>query len=160
MPLTNTGDMRSAHPELTALLQGTVEPMGYELVGVQLVQPGQGGAILRVFIDHADGITVEDCEVVSRQVSGLLDVEDPVSGQYDLEVSSPGLDRPLFTAAQLQRFTGERALVRLDAKLDGRRRFDGTLRGIDEGRLRMEIDGEVYALPLEMIESARLVPEF
>jgi ribosome maturation factor RimP len=152
--------MRLAHPELTALLQATVEPMGYELVGVQLVQPGAGAAVLRVFIDHVDGITLDDCETVSRQVSGLLDVEDPIPGHYDLEVSSPGLDRPLFTGEQLKRFTGQRARVRLDAKLDGRRHFVGTLRGVDAGRLTIEVDGEVFALPLEMIDSARLVPEF
>ncbi len=160
MPLTKHGEMRLAHPELTALLQGTVEPLGYELAGVQLAQPDRGAAVLRVFIDKADGITLEDCEAVSRQISGLLDVEDPISGHYDLEVSSPGLDRPLFTAEQLQRFTGERARVRLDAKLDERRRFDGVLRGVDAGRLHIEVEGNVYALPLEMIDSARLVPEF
>jgi ribosome maturation factor RimP len=160
MPLTNQGDMRLAHPELTALLRATVEPMGYELVGVQLVQPGGRMAVLRVFIDHVDGITLDDCEAVSRQLSGLLDVEDPIPGHYDLEVSSPGLDRPLFTAEQLQRFTGERARVRLDAMVDGRRRFDGILRGVDAGRLHIEADGEVFSLPLEMIDSARLVPEF
>jgi ribosome maturation factor RimP len=160
MRLTKPGEMRLAHPELDALLRATVEAMGYELVGVELVQPGSGTAVLRILIDHVDGITLGDCEAVSRQISGLLDVEDPISGHYDLEVSSPGLDRPLFTGEQLQRFTGERARVRLDAKLDGRRRFDGVLRGVDAGRLYIEADGEVFALPLEMIDSARLVPEF
>lgn len=149
-----------AHPELTALLRTTVEPMGYELVGVQQVRPATGSALLRVYIDREDGITLDDCEAVSRQLSGLLDVEDPIPGHYDLEVSSPGLDRPLFNAEQLERFSGARARVRLDAKLDGRRSFDGILRGIDVGRLRIEVDGEDFELPLEMIDSARLVPEF
>jgi ribosome maturation factor RimP len=152
--------MRSADPALAALVESVVVPMGYEALGVELIQPGAGSMILRVYIDHERGITLEDCEAVSRQLSGVFDVEDPVSGHYDLEVSSPGLDRPLFTAEHFMRYRGNRARVRLSTKLDGRRRFDGILAGIEDAAVLIDVDGERFALPLDAIESARLVPEF
>jgi ribosome maturation factor RimP len=145
---------------LTRLARSVVEPLGYELVGVEYFQRGKLGGVLRVYIDHADGITLDDCAAVSRQLSGVLDVEDPIKGHYDLEVSSPGLDRPLFGVEQYERFRGHRAKVRLAAKLEGRRNFAGVLAGVDQGALLLEEDGETIVLPLEMIESARLVPEF
>ena len=89
--------MRRANDRLTTLVRSVVEPMGYEALGIEHASAGSAQAVLRVYIDHANGITVDDCEAVSRQLSSVLDVEDPISGHYDLEVSSPGLDRPLFT---------------------------------------------------------------
>jgi ribosome maturation factor RimP len=151
--------MARADRELTRLAQSVVEPMGYELVGVQYIQRGQAASVLRVYIDHADGITVDDCASVSHQLSGVLDVEDPIRGHYDLEVSSPGLDRPLFGVEHYERFRGHRAKVKLAVKLEGRRNFEGLLAGVNDGSLRLELDGEVRELPLELIESARLVPE-
>jgi ribosome maturation factor RimP len=151
--------MRRGDDELTALVRGTVEPMGYEALGVEHLSRGRGHALLRVYIDHADGITLDDCEAVSRQLSAVLDVEDPIPDQYDLEVSSPGLDRPLFTAEQMARYTGSRARVRLAVKRDGRRRFDGVIAGVGDDNLRLEVDGEDIELPLDMIDSARLVPD-
>jgi len=145
---------------LTALVESVVEPMGYEAVGVEFVQPGGGAAVLRVYIDQERGITLDDCEIVSRQLSSVLDVDDPIAGQYDLEVSSPGLDRPLFKLADFQRFSGSRARIRLADKLDGRRRFDGMLTGIDGSNVLIEVDGESMALPFELIDNAHLVPEF
>jgi len=152
--------MRKADASLTALVESVVEPMGYEAVGVEFVQPGGGAAVLRVFIDQERGITLDDCEIVSRQLSSVLDVDDPIAGQYDLEVSSPGLDRPLFKLADFQRFSGSRARIRLADKLDGRRRFDGMLTGIDGSNVLIEVDGESMALPFELIDNAHLVPEF
>jgi ribosome maturation factor RimP len=152
--------MRLADSKLTRLTRSVVEPMGYELVGVEYFQRGQGSAVLRVYIDHENGITLDDCAAVSHQLSGVLDVEDPVPGHYDLEVSSPGLDRPLFTPAHYERFRGQRARVRLAAKLDGRRNFEGMLAGLREDSVLLDVDGEILHLPLVMIESARLVPEF
>jgi len=151
--------MRHRDDDLTALVRASVEPMGYEALGVEHLNRGGGHALLRVYIDHADGITLDDCEAVSRQLSAVLDVEDPISEQYDLEVSSPGLDRPLFTPEQMARHAGSRAQVRLAAKRDGRRRFQGVITAVTEDRLRLEIDGELVDLPLDAIESARLVPE-
>lgn len=151
----------SAH-KLADLARSVVEPMGYELVGVEHLQRGgrQGGAILRVYIDAPGGITLDDCAAVSHQLSGVLDVEDPIQGHYDLEVSSPGLDRPLFGVEHFLRFQGQRAKVRLGTKLEGRRHFEGRLAGVREDRLCLEVAGEIRELPLASIESARLVPEF
>ena len=104
--------------------------MGYELVGVQMLNAGKHGKTLRIYIDHADGITLDDCAAVSHQFSGVLDVEDPVSGNYDLEVSSPGLDRPLFVAEHFARFTGEQVKIRTLSPHDGRRKLSGELKGI------------------------------
>jgi ribosome maturation factor RimP len=134
--------------------------MGYELVGVQLQGRGAAGMLLRVYIDHADGITLDDCAAVSHQLSGALDVEDPIRERYTLEVSSPGLDRPLFSVADFDRFAGHRAKVRLARLVDGRRNFSGTLRGASSGLVCIEVDGRVLELAHADIESARLVPEF
>jgi ribosome maturation factor RimP len=148
--------------KLTELARSVVEPMGYELVGVEHARHGggHGGTVLRVFIDAEGGITLDDCAAVSHQLSGVLDVEDPIPDHYDLEVSSPGLDRPLFGVDHYERFCGHRAKVRLASKLDGRRNFEGRLAGVDGDSLRLEGDGKTYQLPLAAIESARLVPEF
>jgi len=151
--------MRRAENRLTQLVRSVVEPMGYELVGVEHFQRGHG-AVLRVYIDKEHGIALDDCAMVSHQLSGVLDVEDPIAGQYDLEVSSPGLDRPLFGTEHYERFRGRRAKIKLAAKLDGRRNFEGVLSGVCDGHLLLEIDGANRELPLDMIESARLVPEF
>ncbi|MBP7983261.1 MAG: ribosome maturation factor RimP [Chromatiaceae bacterium] len=151
----------SAH-KLVDLARSVVEPMGYELVGVEHLPHGgsHGGSILRVYIDAEQGINLDDCSAVSHQLSGVLEVEDPIPGHYDLEVSSPGLDRPLFGVEHYERFRGRRAKVRLGVKLEGRRNFEGLLAGVEGDRLRLEVEGAVRELPLAMIESARLVPEF
>ncbi|MBK1647904.1 ribosome maturation factor RimP [Rhabdochromatium marinum] len=152
--------MRQANPQLSALVGAVVEPLGYELVGVEYLGGGQH-AVLRVYIDHPDGITVDDCALVSHQLSGQFDLEDPIPGQYELEVSSPGLDRPLFTVEQLQRFQGQRARVRLAEKRAGRRNFEGVLGAVVDDELHLELDdGEVESCPLALIERARLVPQF
>jgi ribosome maturation factor RimP len=153
--------MQQAENELTRLARSVVEPMGYELVGVEYFQRGKGGAVLRVYIDSGEnGITLDDCGAVSHQLSGVLDVADPIAGHYDLEVSSPGLDRPLFTAEHFQRFRGHKARLRLAAKLDGRRRLEGAISGLKQEAVLLEVDGETWEVPLAMVESARLAPEF
>jgi ribosome maturation factor RimP len=132
--------------------------MGYEFVGVE--QAGVGaGTILRVYIDSADGIMLHDCEKVSRQLSALLDVEDPISGRYTLEVSSPGLDRPLMKLEDFQRFEGEKARIKVGRAVLGRRNFTGRLRGIEGETVLLEMDQEIYDLPYADIERARLVPK-
>jgi ribosome maturation factor RimP len=133
--------------------------MGYELVGVEYRRGGHGG-LLRVYIDSDEGVTVDDCQAVSYQVSGLLDVEDPIPGQYTLEVSSPGADRLLFRRRDFERFAGSLVKVRLDRPLDGRRRFRGRLEGLDGDHAVIEQDGQAVRLPLEQIDEARLVPEY
>ena len=141
------------------ILQPTIEGMGYEFVGVEYV--GQAGRnTLRVYIDTAAGVTLDDCEAVSHQISGLLDVENVISGTYDLEVSSPGLDRPLFRVEDFVRFAGERVKIRLVVTLDGRRNFTGQLLGAENGLVAVEVDGQVFKLDYEQIERARLVPRY
>jgi len=143
-----------------ALLAPVLEGMGYEFVGVEY-HPNGRHSVLRVYIDAEAGITVDDCARVSHQVSGVLDVEDPIPGQYALEVSSPGLDRPLFEAAHYERFVGYKAKVRLVAPLPERagRKFTGEIRRMDGDAVVLETEGTEYRVPLDQIESARLVAE-
>ncbi len=152
--------MATAPENLTRLIASAVAPMGYELVGVEFLSGGTSGSLLRVYIDQADGITVDDCARVSHQLSGVLDVEDPIRENYSLEVSSPGLDRPLFTTRDFERFAGRRVNLKTHGKLYDRRRFKGLLKGIEGGDVLVEVDGETYRLPLEQIDKARLVPDF
>ena len=143
--------------ELAKLLEPTVTRMGYELVDLEVRLGGKGG-LVRLFIDKPEGIDLDDCEQVSRAVSALLDVEDPVPGNYNLEVSSPGLDRKLTKSEHFQRFAGEIVKVQMRFPIDGRRRFRGTLVASDEDNIVVEVDGESYRLPLKTIDTARLVP--
>jgi ribosome maturation factor RimP len=147
----------------TSTLQDLIEPsvkaLGYDLVAVELTGDG-AHTILRVYIDLPGGVTVDDCETVSRQVSALLDVEDPIPGEYTLEVSSPGLDRPLVKREDFERYAGEEVKIRMAQQVMGRRNFTGRLQGIEGNLVLVEVDNEIYELDLEQIEKARLVPKF
>ena len=143
--------------ELAKLLEPTVERLGYELADLE-VRLGNKGGLVRVTIDKPDGIDLEDCEKVSLAVSALLDVEDPVPGNYNLEVSSPGLDRKLTKMEHFQRFAGETVKVQMRFPIEGRRRFRGTLVSTDDENIVVEVDGESHSLPLATIDTARLVP--
>lgn len=151
--------MQKASAKLQEIVRNVVEPMGYELVGVEYLSGYQGGNLLRIYIDTEKGIDVDDCTAVSRQLSGVLDVEDPLPGQYSLEVSSPGLDRPLFDVEDYQRFVGRKVNIRLDASIGGRRKYKGLLLGVEDDQILVEVDGEVYPLFMEQIQEAHLVPE-
>ncbi|MEO7478713.1 MAG: ribosome maturation factor RimP, partial [Lysobacteraceae bacterium] len=131
-----------------------------ELLGVELV-PSGAHALLRLYID-APGrtVTIEDCEATSREVSAVLDLEDPIASQYTLEVSSPGIDRPLFTAAQFARHIGERVKITLQIPLDGRRRLQGVITRVDGDDIALRIDALELILPFANIEKARLVPDW
>ncbi|MCF1183035.1 ribosome maturation factor RimP [Marichromatium gracile] len=151
--------MQPADSTLTRLARRVVEPMGYELVGVEFFQHGTN-ATLRVYIDHPDGITLDDCTSVSHQLSGVLDVEDPLPGQYDLEISSPGVERPLVFPEHYARFVGRQVKMRLAEKVQGRRRLQGVLVGSDDVQVSIEVDGEVWQIPYGVIESSRLVVDW
>ena len=142
---------------LIKLVEPTIERLGYELTNLELKLGGRDG-LVRIFIDKEGGIDIDDCEAVSRQVSAILDVEDPLPGNYTLEVSSPGLDRALTKPAHFQRFMGEDVRIKLRFPLDGRRNFRGALKCADDEHIEVEVDGESHSLPLTTIESARLVP--
>ncbi len=143
--------------ELTKLLEPAIEQLGFELSDLEVKLGGRDG-IIRLFIDKADGVGLEDCETVSRQVSALLDVEDPVPGHYVLEVSSPGLDRRLTKLEHFQRFIGEDIQVKLRFPIAGRRNFRGALRAADGKNIDVEVDGESHRLSIATIQSARLIP--
>ena len=143
---------------LTARLAPLVEGLGYELWELEY-SPGRGSAFLRLYIDTDAGITVDDCERVSRAVSEVLDAEDPIPGQYTLEVSSPGLERPLRTAGQFARFVGETVFVEIVQPVEGRRRFKGALVAADAATVEVEVDGQRWALPISGIRKAHLAPD-
>jgi len=143
--------------KLTGLLEPVIAGLGYELVGLQLLNQG-AGRLLRIYIDAEQGVGLQDCQQASAQLSAVLDVEDPISGNYSLEISSPGSDRPLFKLEHYQRFIGQQVKIRLRLALEGRKRFAGKLLSANEDEVVVEIDeGPVY-LPLQQIESARLDP--
>ncbi len=143
--------------ELAKLLEPTVEGLGYELSDLEAKIGSQNG-LLRLFIDKEDGINLDDCEKVSAAVSALLDVEDPLPGQYNLEVSSPGSDRTLTKLAHFERFAGETVKVQMRFPIEGRRRFRGKLLSADEKNIVVEVDGELYTLAIARIDIARLAP--
>ena len=141
------------------LLGETVAALGYELLDLELRLTGRS-KLVRLYIDAEAGIDLMDCEKVSQQVSAVLDVEDPIPGEYDLEVSSPGLNRKLKTAEHFRRFAGFEAKIELAMPLDGRRRFRGQIKDVDAGSVTVRVDNSDVVLPLEAIETARLVPEY
>ncbi|MGH8502266.1 MAG: ribosome maturation factor RimP [Gammaproteobacteria bacterium] len=145
------------HIKLTQLIEPVIEGLGYELWGCEYV-PRRRQSLLRVYIDRRDGVTLDDCGRVSHQLSGVLDVEDPIGGAYILEVSSPGLDRLLLKADHFRRFLGHRVKIRLKWLIDGRRQFDAQLRGVEGEQVRVVEQQTAYSIPLAAIERARLVP--
>ncbi len=151
--------MAKQEQQLTELLTPTVEAAGYQLWGIELVRAGRH-TTLRIFIDKADGVNVDDCAIVSREVSALLDVEDPIPTEYTLEVSSPGLDRPLFTEAQFALYVGQKIEVKLTVPQEGRRKFKGILTALDGDMLVMEVDGKPLSLLVDNIDKANVVPVF
>ena len=166
--------------EIARLLAPTVESLGLELLGIEYL-PAPGGALVRLYIDkpvsgadpvepdgdatHDDGydpdsVTIDDCQAVSREVSAQLDVEDPITGNYTLEVSSPGLDRPLFTLAHFERFAGDTAKVTLKLPQEGRRRLTGVIARVEGGTITFLVDGAEFLADIDNIDKARLVPDW
>lgn len=157
--------------QIAQMLAPTVASLGVELLGIEYL-PAPGSATLRVYIDvpaaeadAAEGeqprsVTIEDCEAVSREISAQLDVEDPISGNYNLEVSSPGIDRPLFTLEHYRRFAGESAKVGLKLPHEGRRRLQGEIVGVEGEQVVFAIDGVRFAVPFSNIDKGRIVPDW
>ncbi|GAA3588729.1 MULTISPECIES: ribosome maturation factor RimP [Marinobacter] len=146
--------------KLEEMLRPVVEGLGYEFWGMEYRSRGPQ-PMLRLFIDDAEnGIGVDDCEKVSRQVSGVLDVEDPIQSEYTLEVSSPGMDRPLFRLEQYQAYAGHKVQIRLRMAFEGRRKFQGLLKGTEGGDVVVIVDDHEYLLPFDSIERANIIPVF
>jgi ribosome maturation factor RimP len=141
------------------LFEPVVNGMGYELIEIEY-QPNPKYGVLRLFIDKASGIQVEDCSAVSRQISAVIDVEDPVSGKFNLEISSPGLDRPLRRAEDFVQFSGEVAKIKTSMPFEGQRNFKGLLKGMEEDLVIVECEDKEVRLPITAIDKARLVPDF
>ena len=152
--------MAKFEQKLTDLVRPAVEETGKTLRGIEYISAGNN-SVLRLYIDHENGINVDDCAEVSRQVGALLDVEDPISSEYSLEVSSPGIDCPLFELAHFQEVIGETINVRLSIPLNGRRKFKGPLVAIENDTvLIVQVDSIDYELAISNVDKANLVAKF
>jgi ribosome maturation factor RimP len=150
---------RSRQAEIEHLLSPVIQALDCELWGIELSTRGRN-SLLRIYIDREEGVSIEDCEAVSRRVGRLLDVEEPITGNYTLEVSSPGMDRILFRIEHYAQYVGETVDVRLVRPFEGRRRLTGILAGVEGDEVRVQVDEEEFLLPLEWIQRARIVPRF
>jgi|TARA_R100000687_G_scaffold56138_1_gene44940 ribosome maturation factor RimP len=141
------------------MLTAPVEALGFEMVGIEFVRAGKHST-MRVYIDHPDGITVDHCAEVSHQVSAVLDVEDPINTEYNLEVSSPGMERPLFKLQHYIDSVGEVVTLRLKMPMGDRRNFKGKLLSEADGMLTIEVDNQEFVLAFANIEKGNVVPTF
>jgi len=137
------------------LVTPIVESEGLELVDIEFQREGRGW-VLRVYIDKAGGVTLNDCTIVSQQLSALLDIEDPIDTAYTLEVSSPGLTRPLKKEEDYKKYEGHLVQIKTYQSINGQKIFRGTLLGIEEGIVKVEIKGKIYEIPLDSIAKANL----
>ncbi len=151
--------MATLEQKLTELLQGSVEDLGCELWVIECQRAGRYLTV-RLFIDKDGGVTIDDCADVSRQVSAVLDVEDPITDKYNLEVSSPGLDRPLFTLSQYERFIGQQIALHLRIPMLDRRKWQGKLEKIEGDMLTLNVDGQPQVFVFGNIQKANLIPTF
>ena len=153
--------MATNRSALQTMLEPSVQALGFELWGVEYLAQGRH-SILRIFIEHENGIGVEDCAAVSHHISGILDVEDPISGEYELEVSSPGMDRPLFELAQYAQYAGEIVEVKLRTLINMRRKWSGQMISAVDDMVCLQCEGEseVVKIPFAAIEKGRILPRF
>lgn len=151
--------MRKINPTFEEKLGALVTAMGYEFVGYEFAQENRS-AIFRLYIDRENGVTAADCKSVSRQVGAMFDVDDPIQGKYLLEVSSPGLDRPLFAITQYEKQVGKRLKIRLHAPIMQKRNFVGVLQRVEEGQVCLLLEeGNEVTLPFSEIEKANVIAD-
>ncbi|MBT0719799.1 ribosome maturation factor RimP [Rosenbergiella collisarenosi] len=150
--------MSTLEQKLTELISAPVEALGYELVGIEFVRART--STLRIYIDSENGINVDDCADVSHQVSAVMDVEDPITVAYHLEVSSPGLDRPLFTVEHYERFAGQDVSVVLRIAVQNRRKWQGTIKSVEGEMVTLSVDGKDEVFALSNIQKANIIPRF
>lgn len=151
--------MATLEQRLNQMLEAPILALGFELWGIEFVRAGKHST-LRVYIDHQDGITVENCAEVSHQVSSILDVEDPITTEYNLEVSSPGMDRILFKPEQYARYIGEQLNLTLRIAVNNRRKFKGVISRVDGDNLLLSVDGNEETVAFANIQQANLIPNF
>jgi ribosome maturation factor RimP len=142
---------------MMVMLAPAVSAVGFELWGLEFFQQGRH-SVLRLFIDGPNGVGVDDCAMVSHQVSGVLDVEDPIAGEFTLEVSSPGWDRPLFTLPQYTRFIGTEVSVRLASPLNGRRKYKGIIQSTTDDAVELLVEGAAVLIPFAAIDKGNVEP--
>jgi len=152
--------MSNRQDKLTQLLKPAVEGLGYELVGIEHLPMGKH-TVLRVYIDTADGITVDDCSQVSHQVSGVLEVEEPIKGQFTLEVSSPGIDRPLFDVEQFKQFVGSKVKLKLYHAIEGKRKIIGLIDSVEgDDIIILDTDSDArFQLQIDDIDKANIIAD-
>ena len=151
--------MATLEQTLQDLLQGPVEDLGCELWGIECQRAGRFLTV-RLFIDKEGGVTIDDCADVSRQVSAILDVEDPIADKYNLEVSSPGLDRPLFTLAQFERYVGQEVALHLRIAVGDRRKWQGELAKVENDTLTLLVDNQPHSFVFGNVQKAHLIAKF
>lgn len=151
--------MKQAPEHLVNLIEPIVEGLGYECVGIEYNPHPQNG-MLRIFIDSENGILLDDCTKVSHQISGVLDVEDPIQGNYQLEISSPGEDRPFFKLSQFQRFSGSTVSINLFQAIEKRRKIVGVIAGVEDETVLIQDGEHLFKIPFQAMSKARLVPEY
>ena len=147
--------MHIQNQNLLDLFEPEITAMGFELLGIELIKNGHS-SLLRVYIDKFEGINIDDCVLVSQQLTALLDVKDPIKGQYNLEVSSPGIDRPLFTDEQLKKHIGHIVMVKLREKYRGKRKITGVLEAVDNLEIIIKCNENNEKIPSELIDKAKL----
>ncbi|HGJ5864989.1 MAG TPA: ribosome maturation factor RimP [Arsenophonus nasoniae] len=150
--------MSTLEQKLTSMISVPVEALGFEFVGLEFIRARV--STLRVYIDNENGVTVDDCADVSHQVSAVLDVEDPILVLYNLEISSPGLERPLFTVAHYQRFIGKEVNLILRIAMQNRRKWQGIIKAVNDEMITVTVDGKDEVFALKNIQKANLVPHF
>ncbi|AWB67081.1 ribosome maturation factor RimP [Saccharobesus litoralis] len=151
--------MAKLDSSLEEMIAPAVAATGFELWGIEFVRAGQHST-LRVYVDGENGVTVDDCAEVSRQLSAILDVEDPISSNYLLEVSSPGMDRVLFKLEQYPQYQGHKMTVKTRLPVDGRRKFTGIFLGLEGDCVVVEVDQHEYSIPYKNIDKAQIIPQF
>ena len=151
--------MATKHAALHALIEPVVAAMGFELWGIDHISQGKHSRLV-IYIERESGVSVEDCADISRQVSAVMEVEDPIPGEYRLEVSSPGMARPLYSLDQFTRYQGHHVALKLRVAFDGRRKYQGLLAGVEGDEVLLQLEGEEYCFPIESIDSAHVVPQF
>jgi ribosome maturation factor RimP len=151
--------MKQAPEHLVNLIEPIVEGLGYECVGIEYNPHPQHG-MLRIYIDSEQGILLDDCSKVSHQLSGVLDVEDPIQGNYHLEISSPGEDRPFFKLSQFERFAGSTVTVNLFSAIDKRKKITGQIQAVEGEDVLLKEGEQVFRIPFPVMSKARLVPEY
>ena len=145
--------------KLHDLLDPEITAMGFELLGIELSN-SDSVSFLRIYIDKSEGINIDDCVLVSQQLTGLLDVNNPIKGKYNLEVSSPGLDRPLFTDEQLKKHIGQIVMIKLHKKYKGKRRIIGEIEAVEDLEIAIKCNKSKENIPLDLINKANLVAKF